>query len=414
MNSKRILKFSKLFIPAAIFSAVIVLSGIGGYLYHSLAAKDGGFNLGVDFKAGLMQEVQLAPSAFSVSYDGSANAVLNYSKTGINIIVTGARGANTTYPFLFDNYRDLNSLSAAMKEAVPELSVTLNAPGTTPSSLLLESAQGNPQLGTTPFNLHYLEPNAEPVKIDDVRAALQPLGNASVQELGVPSDRQFMIRMEEENATQDKVVSLLEEKFGAGNVAVTSAEYVGSRFSAQLQQQAFTLMLLTLLVIFIYSAIRFKPQFACGAVIATAHDAMIMVAFIVWSRMEFNTTTIAAILTILGYSINDTIVVFDRIRETRVLYPDDKYVDVLNRAVTETLSRTIITTATTMLAVLSLFIFTTGTMKDFALLLLIGMAFGVYSTIYIASGFTLFWDDHIRPRGVKGKPAAGGTKAIPA
>jgi preprotein translocase subunit SecF len=108
--------------------------------------------------------------------------------------------------------------------------------------------------------------------------------------------------------------------------------------------------------------------------------------------MEFNTTTIAAILTILGYSINDTIVIFDRIRETRRIYPDDAFVDVLDRSLTETLNRTIITTLTTMLAVLSLYIFTTGSMKDFALALLVGMISGVYSTIFIASGFVNFWE----------------------
>jgi preprotein translocase subunit SecF len=117
-----------------------------------------------------------------------------------------------------------------------------------------------------------------------------------------------------------------------------------------------------------------------------------MVAFIAWTRMEFNTTTIAAILTILGYSINDTIVIFDRIRETRHIYPGDHFENVLNRSITETLSRTFITTLTTMLAVLSLYIFTSGSMKDFALALLVGMVSGVYSTIFIACGFVNFWD----------------------
>jgi preprotein translocase subunit SecF len=133
-----------------------------------------------------------------------------------------------------------------------------------------------------------------------------------------------------------------------------------------------------------------------------------MVAFITWTRMEFNTTTIAAILTILGYSINDTIVIFDRIRETRRIYPDDRFVDILDRSLSETLSRTIITTATTMLAVLSLYIFTTGSMKDFALALLVGMVSGVYSTIFIASGFANFWEVTARKRRTRPKvvPAA--------
>jgi preprotein translocase subunit SecF len=123
-----------------------------------------------------------------------------------------------------------------------------------------------------------------------------------------------------------------------------------------------------------------------------------MVTFLVWTKMEFNITTIAAILTILGYSINDTVVVFDRMKETRRIYPDYAFVDILNRAITETLSRTVITTITTMLAVISLFIFTSGAMKDFALALIVGMLSGVYSTIFIASGFVYFWDGQARKR----------------
>jgi len=217
----------------------------------------------------------------------------------------------------------------------------------------------------------------------------------------------------------EKIIAALETNFGAGGVAVTRSDYVGSRFSKQLTDQVGVLMALTLLLILIYASIRFKPQFAVGAVLAIAHDALIMVAFITWTRMEFNTTTIAAILTILGYSINDTIVIFDRIRETRRIYPDDKFVAILDRSLTETLSRTLITTITTMLAVLSLYIFTTGSMKDFALALLVGMVSGVYSTIFIAVGFTNFWETVIKkrldkkraPKTVPGTSATAAAKA---
>jgi preprotein translocase subunit SecF len=109
--------------------------------------------------------------------------------------------------------------------------------------------------------------------------------------------------------------------------------------------------------------------------------------------MEFTTSTIAAILTILGYSINNTIVVFDRIRETRRLYPDNSFVEVLNISLTAVLGRSVITTLTTMLAVVFLFIFAKGSMKDFALALLVGMTSGIYTTLFIATGFVNFWED---------------------
>ncbi len=173
---------------------------------------------------------------------------------------------------------------------------------------------------------------------------------------------------------------------------------MSSRFSHDLTDQVGILITATLVLILLYASIRFKPQYAVGAVLAIMHDALIMVGFIVWTRMEFNTTTIAALLTILGYSINDTIVIFDRIRENKRLFPDDAFVSVLNRSLSETLGRTIITTVTTMLAVLSLYIFTAGSMKDFALALMVGMVSGVYSTIFIASGFVNFWDKTVSKR----------------
>jgi preprotein translocase subunit SecF len=112
-----------------------------------------------------------------------------------------------------------------------------------------------------------------------------------------------------------------------------------------------------------------------------------MVAVMSWTQMEFNSITIAAILTIVGYSINDTVVVLDRVRENVRLVKTNKFVDIINLSQTESLSRTIITTATTMLAVVSLYIFTSGSMKDFAFALLVGMVSGVYSTIFISSAF---------------------------
>jgi preprotein translocase subunit SecF len=140
------------------------------------------------------------------------------------------------------------------------------------------------------------------------------------------------------------------------------------------------------------------------------HDGLVVVGFVVWTGMEFNTTTIAAILTILGYSTNNTIVVFDRIRESLRIFPDQPYVSVLNISLTATLNRTIITTVSTMFAVMSLFIFTTGAMKDFALALQIGMISGVYTTTFIATGFVNLWEN----KKIKREKMKLATQALPA
>ncbi|MDR2747339.1 MAG: protein translocase subunit SecF [Treponema sp.] len=400
---KRIVHFSRFFLPAAIVSTVLALSGIAGYIIK------GGFNLGVDFQAGLLQEIRFAPTAFSLSWAGRGSASVSFDpfdRSKLDIVVSGAGVESRTASFPFAEYDSLGALVGAIRssEILEGITVDLKAPRDTRCQWLVFSAQTDPLLGAAPFVVHFLEPDAAPISIREVRESLTSLGRTvSVQQLGGDSDRHFMIRMEEgenevEKISGDKVISVLRSYFGEGSVVVIRSDEVDSRFSKDLTDQAGKLLGLTLLLILVYSSIRFKPQFAIGAVLAIIHDGLIMVAFVVWSRMEFNTTTIAAILTILGYSINDTIVIFDRIRETRRIYPEDSLVTVLDRSLSETLGRTVITTVTTMLAVIFLFIFTTGSMKDFALALLVGMTSGVYSTIFIASGFVYFWDLQAKKR----------------
>jgi len=402
---KRVIGFSRYFLAAAIFSTVLAAAALVGYLVR-------GFNLGVDFQAGLLQEVQFAPTAFSLTYTGPGSASITLSRTGITIVIRGVGIQEVQHDFPFAAYPTVGDLAAGLGR-VDGLAAAVSALNSTSSAWLTQSAQSSPELGVEPFVIHYLAPGEAPVPIEEVRAALAGLGEVAVQVLGEPAERRFMVRLQDSVITGaesapavsgEAVVAALEKKFGAGGVAVTKSEYVGSRFSKQLTDQAGILLGFTLLLILGYSSIRFKPQYAIGAVLAIVHDALIMVGFIVYSRMEFNTTTIAAILTILGYSINDTIVIFDRVRETRRIFPDDPFVAVLNRAISETLGRTIITTLTTMLAVVALFVFTTGSMKDFALALLVGMTSGVYSTIFIACGFVALWDARIKGRFTK-RPA---------
>ncbi|MDR2144053.1 MAG: protein translocase subunit SecF [Treponema sp.] len=397
----KIIRFSRMFLPAAVFSVILVLAGIAGY------AVNKGFNLGIDFQAGLIQEVRLAPRAIGITYDGPGNAVISLNATSLTVAVSGAGVQGRTYQYLIADYGTVGAFAQALSQ-IPEMTALSAVSSSTPFRYLVLDAQSTPVLGSETYWIHYLPQNSQVVPIDEMRSALAGLGDVAVQVLGNPADRSFIIRMQDsamaESVAEGKVAAVegrfdpknisaaLEKIFGEGEVAVTSSNFAGSRFSKDLADQAGLLLVLTLVLILIYASIRFKPQYAIGAVLAILHDGFVIVAFIVWTRMEFNTTSIAAILTILGYSINDTIVIFDRIRETKRLFPNDSMAGLLDRSISETLGRTFITTLTTMLAVLSLYIFTTGSMKDFALALLVGMVSGVYSTIYIASGFVLFWD----------------------
>jgi len=390
---KKIIRFSKLFFPAMIFS--ITLTGAGVVSYFVM----GGFNLGVDFQAGLIQEVQFAPTAFSLTWSGRGNATIAFDRNAIHIVNSGVGAEARTATFPFSEYGTVGELTQALSFNVEGIGVQLNVPEGISSGWLVRGAQGNPQLGGDPYAVHYLDPASQEIRIETVREAMASLSQSvSVQNLGQPGDRLFMIRVDDKQMEgeggppSERITNILEGYFGAGEVLVLRSDYVGSRFSKNLTDQAGMLMGLTLLLILAYASIRFKLQYAVGAVVGIIHDSLVIVAFVIWTGMEFNTTTIAALLTILGYSINNTIVVFDRVRENRRIYPDEVLVNVLNRSLTETLSRTIITTLTTMLAVLSLIIFTTGSMRDFALALQVGMISGVYTTTFIASGIVNFWE----------------------
>jgi len=386
---KNIIRFSKFFLPAAILSFIIVVVGITGFLTK-------GFALGVDFQAGLIQEVQFAPTAFSLSWSGTTTAILSFDRSNLFIVISGSGIENKRYTFSFNEYNTIGALSRALIQQLDGIEVTLAAKESINSQWLLFSSLGNPYLSQTPYVVHYIDPQSPIVNITEVRAALTGITQGfSVQNIGSPQERHFMIRIEDEEDSRvrsDQVTELLEAHFGKGEVATLRSDYVGSRFSKDLTDQAGILLGLTLVLILLYATIRFRPQYAVGAVLAIIHDTIVIVAFVVWSRMEFTTSTIAAILTIIGYSINNTIVIFDRIRENNKIYPDSPFVDVLNISLTGVLGRSIITTLTTMLAVLSLFIFTTGSMKDFALALLVGLVSGVYTSLFVATGIVYFWE----------------------
>jgi preprotein translocase subunit SecF len=401
---KKTIRFSKFFLPAAIISIIVVIFSISGYILKK------GFALGVDFQAGLIQEIKIAPTAFSFRWNGVSNAVLQLDRSGLYIIVSGAGVDSRTHSFPFSEYTTIGSIKRAAEQALEDIEIEMPANGNINSQWLFLSSQGNPVLNKdTPYVIHYLDPQSAPVDISEVRNAMAGFTQSvAIQNIGTPSEHHFMIRIEDKKdgrIRSDEVIQNLESYFGKGGIAVMRSDYVGSSQSQKLIEQVFYLIPLTLLLILVYLVIRFKIQYAVGGVIAILHDLLVIMAYLVWARMEFNTTTIAAILTILGYSINNTIILFDRIRENIRVYPDNTYTDIMDISITGILGRTIITTVTTMIAVLFLFIFTTGSMKDFALVLLIGLTSGTYTSLFIASGFVNFWETR-KKKQAKKKPAA--------
>lgn len=194
---------------------------------------------------------------------------------------------------------------------------------------------------------------------------------------------------------QTQIVEGLTAAFGASNPKIVKTDIVGPRFAQDLQKGAIYSILGSLLVIFVYILIRFEWRFSVGAVAALFHDVIITLGmfsalrFIVPFSLQVDQTIIAAFLTIVGYSLNDTVVVFDRIREYTGIFKSEKYDVIVNRSINNTLSRTVITSGTTLLVVAVLFIFGGEVLRGFAFALLIGIVIGTYSSIFVASPVVL-------------------------
>ncbi|MDA8426437.1 MAG: protein translocase subunit SecF [Treponema sp.] len=389
----RVINFDRSFKITVPISLVIILAGLFGALFL-------GVRLGVDFQAGLNTTVQFASPSMDVAYTGDGSMRLSVAKTEFDLIYQAPSGASKAYTIAFAAYPTIQSVVDALK-AIPGMAVDLKADGSLPSNLLLGRSQAtDATLTAAPTLLHFrpTDTSALPVSVESIRAALKSFGSVSIQRIGDPVDREYMIRIEDSGTDPNLAQTIntnlyasLGTAFGPDNVIVKSSQFVGAQFSQSLAHQAVWLTLLVFGVILLYCSFRFKPVYAFGAVLSVIHDALVLVAFIVFTRMEFNTTIIAAILTIVGYSINDTIVIYDRIREKVKLNPNAIFRENMNRGVTETLGRTFITSGTVLLASIALFIFTTGSMKDFALCIIVGVVTGTYSSVFIASAFVDFW-----------------------
>lgn len=236
--------------------------------------------------------------------------------------------------------------------------------------------------------------------VDSVRSALSANTGVSVKGIGADSDKAYQIRIgadKQNDSILESVNAALENTFGKESVTVLKTDFIGSTLSSSLAFQSILLLLGTMSCIWIYASIRFRWDFALGAIIALIHDTLIMFAFLAVFQIEFSTTTIAAVLTIIGYSINDTVVILDRVRQNIQKLEVKSFKEVIDQSLSETLTRSIITTVTTLFAVVSLYIFTTGAIQDFALALIVGLVSGCYSSIFISSAFIVLVRKNWKP-----------------
>jgi preprotein translocase subunit SecF len=254
---------------------------------------------------------------------------------------------------------------------------------------------------------------SQPVTEDAVRSALDALpGEKVVQKYGAATDNEILIRLPQTGTAEEgfsleqgsRDITNALDKAGLPRYEIRGREFVGPTIGADLQRKGLYATLLSILGITAYIAVRFRFSFAIGAIAATFHDVFVVLAFLVFFNYELSLNVVAAILTITGYSVNDTIVIFDRVRENSRLLRRDPLEKVVNLSVNQTLGRTVITAGTTFLSVLALYLFGGEVLHGFAFAMLVGIISGTYSTVFIAAAIAIL---------LSGRKAPAGRAAVP-
>ena len=226
------------------------------------------------------------------------------------------------------------------------------------------------------------------VTISKLRESLlnMNLGDVSVKQFGNEND--YMVKFEKKNSSNPNLINEIKENLNkslGSDLDFRRVENVGPKVSAELLKSGIIAIVMSLVAMLIYIWVRFEWQFSLGAIIALFHDVVITLGIFSIFNLEINLSIVAAVLTIVGYSMNDTVVIFDRVRENLKKLSDIKIFELTNISINETLSRTIITSITTLLALLSIYFFGGEILKGFSLAMILGVVFGTYSSIYIAN-----------------------------
>jgi preprotein translocase subunit SecF len=258
------------------------------------------------------------------------------------------------------------------------------------------------------------------VSVEQVRNAMQqafPGVETVVQEYGQPGGRQIMVRVplvggESDGSlsrSRDQITGALKQA-GVGNFNIVGSEIVGPIVGQELTRKGIWATVLSMFAILAYIGLRFQISFGVGAIVATIHDLLVTLAFLAFFQYDLSLNVIAAILTITGYSTNDTIVIFDRVRENSRSMRRDGLDDVINKSINQTLGRTLITGGTALMSALALFLFGGEVLRGFAFTMVVGIITGTYSTIFIAAAIVSFWRRSGRGQQVAVQPAAAASQ----
>jgi preprotein translocase subunit SecF len=360
----------KYWIGASIF---LVLLTVAMLPINAYVLKDRGhmLNWGVDFKGGSELIVEFnRPVAAGQVRDALSAAGLHNA----DVVKYGAVGGTPSYMIR------LGAVSVMSSEQAKRVEAGMARVGDA-NLRKFESSEGGDKV--------YVRFDKS-IEKEAVKAAFKAAGTevAQVESFGPPQDFTFEVTL---IGMEGEVHRALDAKLGAGVVkAIPQVSSVGAKAGKQLQIDGVRALMGAILLIVIYVAFRFDFRYGPGTIVALLHDAIITVGAFALTYKEFSLTTLAALLTIIGFSMNDTIVVFDRIRENAAKYRDRKFDKVVNHAINETLSRTVLTSATVFFVTLAMNIFGTGVIRDFAFAMNVGVIVGTYSSIFIASPI-LIW-----------------------
>ncbi|WP_223645025.1 protein translocase subunit SecF [Corallococcus sp. EGB] len=369
--------------PALFISTLVNLAIIVG-----IAAV--GFNFGVDFAGGTVVELKYntPTTAEQVREKAQAGGLHDVSVQGV--------GAAEENSFLLR----MGGVTQLTEENAEHAKAAIQGLGET-RNVYADMANGI-------VNFRSSQPmNAQAVKkaVEAAGIGVQEVRDLGANQGGTGYDYQVVA-----SGMADKVFSALSAGLDKPNFEQRRVDYVGPQVGKQLRNRGIMALLYSMVAILIYVAFRFDFKFGPGALLSMVHDVIMVAGYYLVSRREFNLTSIAALLTIVGYSVNDTIVIYDRIREDMAKYKGKPLPEIINIAVNDTLGRTILTSGVTALSLIGLLIFGVGEIFDFAMAMLVGILVGTYSSVYIASPLVIWLDERAHAReghhGAKQEPKA--------
>ena len=367
-------------IVAFIVSTVFIVAGIIAFFIR------GGFNTGIDFGSGYSEKIQISPVGLWVSYSGDDSAQLSVDGGVLTLQMRSAEGVDTL-SLPASSYPTAGDVASALQTRGIDVEVV----DASLETAHLVSGFGFPMKLTGRENRLNFATVGKDITIADMRKALDDVDGVSVQVVGNPNDGIFQIKlpvtegMKQQDAEM-MISSRLEQSFSSDEIVVMQSDFFGPKFSSQLISSAIKAILIALVLILVYISVRFRLAYALSSIIALVHDVLCMLSMILIFNLEVSTTTIAAVLTVIGYSLNNTIVIFDRVREEVKLRRGTDVDVLINDSVDKSITRTVITTLTTLFAIVPLAFFASGDIKLFAINLTWGILVGGYSSNYVAPG----------------------------